>query len=235
MIKKETIDLLKKEDKNFENLFSVCIGKNYVIQDRFIDYIGEYNKWNTDVTIGKLLLDDRVFDVEYIGTTSNQDNYWYSSEIERVIPDNYVKLQIDSRKMMESVGINEFCSNRIELKENINGYNLSMIYIAFTSENVAYFKGSGNTSIYMYVKNLPRELFKKMNSMEFTNKVPRIISEFNVNHRLLVEAMLIENEIPYKWERNSLIAKFSESSIISVEFDQNKSLIKEVKGNISLE
>ena len=90
MLKIETLNLLKKEDINFKNLFSICIGKNYLYQQRFINYLGKYNRWDVDLTKGILLLDDKEYNIECIGTTSKNDSYWYSSEIEKVIPDEYV-------------------------------------------------------------------------------------------------------------------------------------------------
>lgn len=55
--------------------------KLFYIKKRFIDYIGKYNHWDTSLEIGFLKLDDRIFNVEYIGTTSVSDNFWYSSEL----------------------------------------------------------------------------------------------------------------------------------------------------------
>ena len=231
MLKKETLDLLKSN--NFKDIFSICIGKSYLYQSRFIDYLGEYDSWDTNVKEGKLKLGDRVFNVEYIGTTSDTDNYWYSSELENVIPDEYVDLMINTRKYMETLNLNELTQGKIMLNGDINGYNLSMIYIAFAPQNVAYFCGSGNTNIYMFVKDLPNDIFRKMNSTEFTTRIMEIISTFNVNHKLMVEALLIENEIEYENYEKSIIAKFNENSIITVDFDNN-GLIKNISGNLSL-
>ena len=232
MLKKETIDLVK--DINFKNIFSICIGKIYLFQSRFIDYLGNYNSWDTNVKEGILKLDDRKFNVEYIGTTSDSDNYWYSSELESVIPDSYVDLMMKTRKYMDSLGLNEFTKDgKIVLDGDINGYNLSMIYIAFAPLNVAYFCGSGNTNIYMFVKDLPDEIFKKMNSVEFSSKIMKIISTFNVDHRLMTKALLIENDIPFEEATDKIIAKFNEKSIISVKFNSNN-LITNISGDLSL-
>lgn len=233
MLKKETINLLKIDQANFKEIFSICIGKTFLYQKRFIDYIGKYNFWNTDIQKGILELDNKVFDVEYIGTTSMSDDYWYSSELERVIPDQGVNMMINIRKMMQSLNIKDLTQGKILLQNDINGYNLSMIYVAFAPENVAYFNGSGDTSIYMFVKNLPNDIFQKMNSVEFSNIIMEITSTFNINNKLMVEALLIENEIEYTIEGNDIIAKFNENSILTVKFNENNTL-KSVSGNLSL-
>ena len=233
MLKKETLDLLNAEGLNYKNIFSICIGKSYLFQSRFIDYIGKYSHWDTNIKEGILKLDERSFNVEYIGTTSTSDNYWYSSELESLIPDEYVNLMIKIRKTMQSLNLEQLTEGKIPLTNDINGYNLSMIYIAFAPENVAYFCGSGDTSIYMFVKQLPENIFKKMNSVEFSSKVMEITSTFNVNHKLMVKALLCENEINYNDDNNNIVAKFNENSVLTIEFDNN-GLLKKVSGNLSL-
>ena len=233
MLKKETLDLLNSEGLNYKNIFSICIGKSYLFQSRFIDYIGKYSHWDTNIKEGILKLDERSFNVEYIGTTSTSDNYWYSSELESLIPDEYVNLMIKIRKTMQSLNLEQLTEGKIPLTNDINGYNLSMIYIAFAPENVAYFCGSGDTSIYMFVKQLPENIFKKMNSVEFSSKVMEITSTFNVNHKLMVKALLCENEIDYNDNNNNIVAKFNENSVLTIEFDNN-GLLKKVSGNLSL-
>lgn len=232
MLKRETINLLNSNNIDFKNVFSICIGKSFLYQSRFIDYLGKYNSWDTDVKGGTLKLDNRIFDVEYIGTTSTSDNFWYSSELESVIPDEYVNLMMKTRNIMQSLNLQNFVNGKIELNNDVTGYNLSMIYIAFAPENVAYFCGSGNTSIYMFVKKLPEDIFKKINSVEFTNQVMEIISTFNVNHKLMITALLIENEIEYSDNQDNIIANFNDKTL-TIEFDNNN-LLKNISGNLSL-
>lgn len=230
MLKKETFHLLDSKELNFKNVFSICIGKTFLYQDRFIDYIGKYNGWDTNVEEGVLKLDDRSFDVEYIGTTSKADNLWYSSELERVIPDKYVDLMIRTRKLMQDLNLEELTKGKIALSDTVNGYNLSMIYIAFAPEDVAYFCGSGDVSIYMFVKNLPKDIFRKISSVEFSARVMEIISTFDFDHRLMVKALLIENEIDYRENKDNIVAVFDEESQLTVGFDNN--VIKSISSNL---
>lgn len=233
MIKKEVLDLVDVKNANFKDIFSLCIGNMYIIQKRFIDYIGKYDRWNTSVKDGVLMLDDKRYDVEFIGTTSTADNYWFSSELEQVIPDEYVNIMIQTRKILQAVGIDSLAQGKILLDSEKTGYNLSMIYLAFAPIEVAYFNGSGDTSIYMFVKNLPKDIFKRINSLEFANSMMEIIGAFDVNHKLLVKAVLIQNGIEYVEEGNDIIAKFNEQSVISVQFDGSERITK-INGNLSL-
>ena len=230
MLKQDTLNLIK--NYNFKNMFSICIGKTYINQKRFIEYVGKYNKWDLDISKGKLKLDEKEYDVEIIGTTSQNDNYWYSSEIEKAIPDEYVKIMMDVRKKLETMNFLDLAKPKILLTDEIDDYNLSMIYIAMANENVAYFKGAGNVSIYMYVKNLSDEIFRKMNPNEFSNCILEIISNYDVDHRLMVKALLIENDYEYEEKNNIIIAKFSNDSKLNIVFDEKNRLVK-IEGNIS--
>ena len=85
----------------------------------------------------------------------------------------------------------------------------------------------------MFVKGLPEEIFKKIKPIEFSSCIMQIISKFNVNHKLMIEALLTENEIKYTVEENNILAKFNEHSIITIEFDSNDRIIN-FSGNLSL-
>ena len=107
-----------------------------------------------------------------------------------------------------------------------------MIYIAFAPENVAYFCGSGNPSIYMFVKNLPDIIFERIHSEEFSTFIVDVISNFDVDHRLLVKSVLIENDIDFIDNDNSIVVRFSNDSILKVDFN-DKGLIKGISGEMN--
>jgi len=233
MLKKKTIDLLG-EIKDLKSVFSICIGKSHLYQIRFKDYLGEYKRWDTDCKEGILKLDDRVFSVEYIGSTSNSDNYWYSAEIEKVIPNDYVELIMNTRKMMESLSIPVLSDKKILLnedKEEDMAFKISAIYLAFAPQNVTLFCGRGYTNVYMFVKNLPDDIFQTIEPREFVTRIPEIISRFDVDHRLMIQALLTENDIEYQIDEKSIVAKFSEDAIITISFNEN-GLITGISGKL---
>lgn len=230
MLKKKTLELLSK-NKDFKSIFSICIGKSWLYQNRFKEYLGKYGSWDTNVKEGVLKLDDKEFSVEYIGTTSNSDNYWYSAELENVIPDNYIDLMMNTRKIMESFSIPFLTEGKILIDREVNAFNLSMIYIAFAPQNTTYFCGSGNTSIYMFVKNLPNDIFRKIEAREFVAHVPEILSDFDVDHKLMIQSLLSENDIEYQMDEKSIVATFREDAIITVSFNEN-GLITGISGNL---
>ena len=76
-----------------------------MIKKRLKDYLGSFSNWDTDVREGILKLDERPFKVEYIGTTSTSDNFWYSAEEESLIPEEYSRLINRTRTYIESLNV----------------------------------------------------------------------------------------------------------------------------------
>ena len=103
MLKKETIGLLDKNNVDFRDIFSICAGKSFLYQIRFREYVGKCNQWHTELNEGILKLDDRIFNVEY-----------------SMIPDEYVNLMINTKKIMQSLNLPKVTENKIELSNEIN-------------------------------------------------------------------------------------------------------------------
>ena len=240
MLKKETIDLLNNEEKNFQNVFSICVGKSFTIQKRLKDYLGNFSNWDTDVREGILKLDERPFKVEYIGTTSTSDNFWYSAEEESVIPEEYSRLINRTRTYIESLNVYPLLAqSKIVLGGDVNGYNLSMIYVAFAPENVGFYSAQGSTTINMYIKDLPEDVFKPITTYdEIVNMIVQTLKTFTVNHKLMVKALLCENGIMYNEVNNDakdeIIASIDNGESISIKFD-NMGRVKNIIRNFKKE
>lgn len=229
MLKKSTLELINDKN-NFKEVFSVCIGISYLYQERFIKYIGKYSRWDTDVTEGYLNLDDKTYDVEYIGTTADGDNYWYSADVEKVIPEKYVQTIVAVKDKMKKLGFDNLSKSKIELTEKNMGYKLSMIYLAMCEENVAYFCGSGQPFIYMFVKNIPDTIFESMKSSEISGIILEIISIFDVDHRIMVKALLNESGCTYEEKADSMTVNLPNGSLFNIYFEND--ILATIEGNL---
>ena len=218
MLKNRTISLIL--DNDYLNLLSISIGKPYLFQRRFIEYIGKYNNWYYDVKEGYLKIDERYFNVEFIGTTSSQDDFWYSADMEKLIPDKFLNLLYSSKKNLEKYKFNELTSSKIVLNDKINAFDLSIIYIAFCNENVAYFCVGEDVKLYMFVKDLPNELYAKPTVSEILYTILEVISKINVNHKLLTYSLALEFDYNYVEKDNNIIISSNDNSKISLKFDK---------------
>ena len=225
-MKEEAVKILKNKD--YMDLYTISIGKVMAQQLRFIDYLGEFSKWNCDFTKGEIILDDEPFDAQFIGSSSIHDNSWFSAEVESVIPDEYVELIMQTRNRLRKLGLEDFYYEKIELDDYITADSLAVIYTAFAPENVCYFKGSSDDglTLYAYIKQLPETIYEKIGSNEFISVVMRIIENFSLNHRLLIESFLINNDCELTRDGDTTIGAFGGDSNIKFEFDEYGRLLK---------
>lgn len=229
----EILNLCK--NKTFKELFSAAIGKVYSNQIEFKNSIGSYSKFNTDFNQGILYLDSNQYKVQYIGTSSRTDNMWFSSEYETTIPDQYVDRSIKARKFIEQNGFEHLKLDKCQMSNEITDDKIAIIYTSVFSD-VCYFKGtSGEVSLFMFIENLPNTIFEKIGSDKFIPRVIEIISNFDVNHKIMIKSFLINNGCTYEEQGNNVIAKFSENSIITFSFNNSEQLTNIDGQLISLE
>lgn len=220
-----------KRGISYQDLLSICIGKAFANQEGFRSYLGDYRRWDTDVTQGVLVVDERVFEVEYIGTTSKGDSLWYTAEQEQVIPDAGIRMMLKIKKFLKEKDIPEFYFPRAQLSPTLSEHDLAMIFCALAEDNVCYFNGSGEVSIFMFVKNLPEEIFKPVPAQRFFQIAMHIVQNYRVNAKKMIESFLIENETEYLAEENKITAFFENDTEIEFQFKEDK-LVK-VKGNLN--
>jgi len=220
-----------KRGISYQDLLSICIGKAFANQESFRSFLGEYRRWDTDVTQGVLVVGEKVFEVEYIGTTAKGDSLWYTAEQEQVIPDAGIKMMLKIKKFLREKDIPEFYFPRAELSPNLNEHDLAMIFCMLAEEKVCYFNGSGEVSIFMFVKNLPEDIFKPVPAQRFFQIVMHIVQNYPVNAKEMIESFLIENETEYLGEENKITAFFEDHTEIEFQFKENQ-LVK-VKGNLN--
>ena len=104
------------EDKNFNDVLAMCIGKIYSNQLELKEYLGNYSRWDVDLDSGKLYLDEKEYDVEFIGTSSNEDDMWFNADLEQ-IDDKYLQLLYKAYENIDKYGIGNLLPQKIELDD----------------------------------------------------------------------------------------------------------------------
>jgi len=220
--------LLREKGRfNFKDLFSICLGKVFSNKIELDEYIGHYGRWDTDVTKGELLCDNKRFNVEYIGTSSKQDGMWFSAELEKQIPDEYLSILLKTRNLMKSLNLTNLAESKIPLNNVITDEKLAIIYTAFsTNEKISYYVGnSGDIKIFMFVKDFDGEnvistLTQPIGSHKFIPRVQQMLASYDVDHKLFIKSFLIHNRCRYQEIPNKIIGTFGDKSI-SFEFDND--------------
>lgn len=105
-----------------------------------------------------MYLDEKEYDIEFIGTSSNKDGMWFNADLEQ-IDDKYLQLLYKAYENINKYGIRNLLPQKIELDDTYTDHAIASTYTAFTDGNVCYFKGSGDVSIFTFIKGLPEEIF----------------------------------------------------------------------------
>ena len=221
-MQRKAFELLNQE--NYQELYDLCVGKVFSNRIELLEHLGEQVDVNSDLLLGKLDIAQKQYDVDYIGTSSKDDNMWFSAEVEEQLSDENVYEIMKVRKLLNQVGLGRFYKGKINLNENLTGDMLATIYTGFmTSEQAYYVIESNGTSLYMRIKNLPKEIFEKIGPAKFLPRVMEIINTTSVkNHKLMVESFALNNGCPIKVAKNKIAVVFEEGESEFVFDDQNR-------------
>ncbi len=213
------------EDKNFNDVLAMCIGKIYSNQLELKEYLGNYSRWDVDLDSGKLYLDEKEYDVEFIGTSSNEDDMWFNADLEQ-IDDKYLQLLYKAYENIDKYGIGNLLPQKIELDDLYTDHAIASIYTAFTDANVCYFKGSGDVSIFAFIKGLPEEIFAPIGANRFFDRVYEMIMDYEVNQKILIKGFALNNENEIDENEDRFIVKFKNGGEIVYTFDENDEMME---------
>ena len=230
---KINFDLLQGENLNFKNLFSICVGKVFSNKIEFLENIEGFENWDTDLEVGKLILDERAFDVNYLGSVTHNDNMWFSAELEKGIPDEYIKLLIECRKAMKNYGVKDFYPIKVKTNEKITGEMLAMLCTAFSpNKEVVLFNGKAEgVNLYMFVNKFEEnpELIKNsvgnIPAEKFIPRVMELISKYDLNHKLMIKSFLLDNNCDFSEEDNVLVGNFPNEVKVKFTFDEEGKML----------
>lgn len=228
-MKQAAYDLLRaKGTFNFRDLFSICLGKVFSDRIEFCEHLGNYKHWDVDLVNGILLVDDKKFNVECIGTSSTKDGMWFSAELERQIPDDKVNMIIKARTLMKQLNLTNLGETKIKLNDVITDEKLAIIYTAFCSnENCTYFVANSNgIRIFLHVKdfegdNTIKGLTNPIGSHKFIPRIMEIISKYDIDHKLMIKSFLIHNNCQILEDKGTKLAGIFGNKTIEFTFDEN--------------
>lgn len=239
-MRRRAFELLKEKGKfTFKDLFSICIGKVFSNRINFCEYLGNYSFWNLSLTNGVLLVDDKKFNVECIGTSSSNDGMWFSAELENKIPVEKINMIVKSRNLLKQLNITNLGETKIELTKEITDEKLAIIYTAFCDDEECsyYIATSGDVRLFLHVKsyeneNVIEDLTKPIGSHAFIPRVMTIINHFDVDQKLMIKSFLIHNNCKIvEKDANSFVGVFGEKSI-TFNFDE-KGRLASASGAVS--
>lgn len=115
------------------------------------------------------------------------------------------------------------------------GHKLSIICAALNDNNVCYYCGPHQGgAIFVEFYNVLVEVFHPISAKSFLDITTQAIQQFAVEHKIFVTSFLFQNQTPYKWAGDNLIATFKDGQALKISFERIDGhwRIKEINGTI---
>ena len=200
-------------------VFSACLGKMMVIQNNASDYIVKGRGWNVDFSNRSLYFGEDEYKIQFIGSESSSTNTWMWgwNNINNFSEETLV-LSNEMLKKGSSWNLEPLTIAQFETNELINGHTLSIVACGLSEENYFYYRGphSGGAA-YLAVEYTEKDVLKKANLSLFAQITMECVKQYPVDHKIFAESLLQWNKTPYKWEGDTLIARFPQELYIGFE------------------
>lgn len=211
------LDTIDKSD--WLKVFSACLGKMMVIQNNASKFVVKDRNWNVDFAQGYIAFGEDRYPVQFIGSESSNSNTWmWGWNNVNNFPENLISLSNEVLNKGEEWNLDPLRLAQFDLNDIFNGHNLSIVACGISKDNYFYYRGphSGG-AVFMAVGNVPSEVNAPVNISEFANLTMQCIQQYPIDHKIFVESLLQWNKTKFDWDKDTLIAHFTQDLYISFE------------------
>lgn len=204
------------------DVFSVCLGKMYVIQSAVGKTVIGDSDWEVDFEHGIISFGKRKFPAQLIGTESSVSNTcqwgWKNAP---GFDEQRLVLADQTRQIGQDWGLSPLTAETFELDETFNGHNLSIVTCGISPENWCYYRCEHDAgAAFVAFSGVPDRVFDSISAEDFANTVMSCIQQFELNHKIFIESFLLWNKTPYWWNNNNLLADFGTNQL-KIQFMMN--------------
>lgn len=221
IFKKKEQTILDKIDKSdWIQVFSACLGKSIVIQQKASELVVKGQDWNVDFAKGMISFGKDEYPIQFIGSESNISNTWnwgynnvnhFSSSLLSLANEMY---DFGIKHELEPLRVAQF-----KINEDVNGHVLSIVSCGLSEKRYFYYRcPHSNGAAFVAVENVPEEVFSPISMMEFINVTMQCIKQFSVDHKIFVESLLQWNKTSYTCKKDTFIIHFTKDLYIT--FDE---------------
>jgi hypothetical protein len=175
----------------FNDLLAQNIGLAFARQLAFADYLGERN-WSVDIQQGTCGFgDDLSFPLQLLGTEAEDSDTWlwaWANEASN-LPTALLQSCNALKELGVKLGIRELTERSFPL-DVASGHTLASIASGMDGQ-CCYYRGPyPGGALFFLVKDVPAELLRPVPAERAISVMGEVISQFEVNHRTMVESFL---------------------------------------------
>lgn len=219
----------------WNDIFSANLGKMMAIQIACAELVVKNRDWNVDFNKGIIAFGDDEYPLQFLGSEANSSNTWlWAWENINGFDDKIISLARSIKEKGEKVNLEPLTTAEIDITDELNGHNLSIVACGLADKNYCYYRGphSGG-AIFIAFNGIDEKVFSSVNAGKFIDIVMRCIQQFSLNHKLFIESFLKWNKNKYQWQGDTIIADFGKDGELKIEFEkvENDFRIKDINLN----
>lgn len=199
-------------DRNdWEQVYSACAGPMIVIQKAFAEQVVKERNWFYDFGEGTIRFGADVYPMQFIGSEAESSGTWmWGWHNINGFDEKLLRLANEIKEIGTKWKYDVLTTECFNLDEDFNGHNLSMVACALSKENYCYYRcPHDHGAVFAAVCGVPDNVFAPVSAHDFIIRTVECIGQLPVNHRILVESLLMWNGTPYEWEDDVITAHFN--------------------------
>lgn len=208
----------------WNDVFSANLGKMMAIQIACAELVVKNKNWNVDFDKGIIAFGDDEYPLQFLGSEANFSNTWlWAWENINGFDEKIISLAKNIKEKGEKLNLEPLTNAEIDITDELNGHNLSIVACGLADENYCYYRGPHSEgAIFVAFNEVDEKVFSPVNTRKFIDITMRCIQQFSLNHKLFIESFLDWNKNRYEWQENSIVAYFGKDGELKIEFEKVK-------------
>lgn len=208
----------------WNDVFSANLGKMMAIQIACAELVVKNKNWNVDFDKGIIAFGDDEYPLQFLGSEANFSNTWlWAWENINGFDEKIISLAKNIKEKGEKLNLEPLTNAEIDITDELNGHNLSIVACGLADENYCYYRGPHSEgAIFVAFNEVDEKVFSPVNTRKFIDITMRCIQQFSLNHKLFIESFLDWNKNRYEWQENSIVAYFRKDGELKIEFEKVK-------------
>lgn len=191
----------------FQKLLSEHVGAAFARQLAFADFLGKRN-WNLTLSSGKVRFgDDLEYPIQLLGSEAHNDNTWLWAWANRHIDPAPQALAAVTRlrELGEKRGIEQLAEPTFSL-DAADGHAIALVASGIEGR-CCYYRGPYNGgAAFFLVTDVPDALLAPVAYERAFTVLTQVISQFDVDHRLMARSFLTSQGFEIREESGSMAA-----------------------------